>query len=248
MENSFVFLACIVHLKKVDPRCFGKLITLLGDGTWKEPRRRSRLLMFSQILLLGIWRSLLRALESLMTEFFHDCTTNERKREIGKWNLGKRELIPLSGQTCMCPLKSWLCSGFAGWWQVGPADLAARAQWLVFFLSVKWESLCFVSDLSSVVERSPQPLISKQEQFKMCQDEPEAELFFFFFNSLPGLPLETSSLFFLFIAEECFLILQFSWIKALPQREHVGVIICCLGASAYLRTHVWLLCSLTQLC
>lgn len=26
----------------------------------------------------------LRALESLMTEFFHSCTTNERKREIGK--------------------------------------------------------------------------------------------------------------------------------------------------------------------
>lgn len=26
----------------------------------------------------------LRALESLMTEFFHNCTTNERKREIGK--------------------------------------------------------------------------------------------------------------------------------------------------------------------
>lgn len=25
----------------------------------------------------------LRALESLMTEFFHNCTTNERKREIG---------------------------------------------------------------------------------------------------------------------------------------------------------------------
>ena len=27
----------------------------------------------------------LRALESLMTEFFHSCTTNERKREIGKF-------------------------------------------------------------------------------------------------------------------------------------------------------------------
>lgn len=27
----------------------------------------------------------LRALESLMTEFFHNCTTNERKREIGKF-------------------------------------------------------------------------------------------------------------------------------------------------------------------
>lgn len=26
----------------------------------------------------------LRALESLMTEFFHNCTTNERKREIGE--------------------------------------------------------------------------------------------------------------------------------------------------------------------
>lgn len=26
----------------------------------------------------------LRALESLMTEFFYSCTTNERKREIGK--------------------------------------------------------------------------------------------------------------------------------------------------------------------
>lgn len=29
----------------------------------------------------------LRALESLMTEFFHSCTTNERKREIGKFDL-----------------------------------------------------------------------------------------------------------------------------------------------------------------
>lgn len=27
----------------------------------------------------------LRALESLMTEFFHNCTTNERKREIGEF-------------------------------------------------------------------------------------------------------------------------------------------------------------------
>lgn len=29
----------------------------------------------------------LRALESLMTEFFHNCTTNERKREIGECKL-----------------------------------------------------------------------------------------------------------------------------------------------------------------
>lgn len=27
----------------------------------------------------------LRALESLMTEFFHSCTTNDRKREIGEF-------------------------------------------------------------------------------------------------------------------------------------------------------------------
>ncbi len=31
----------------------------------------------------------LRALESLMTEFFHSCTTNERKREIGKFGIAK---------------------------------------------------------------------------------------------------------------------------------------------------------------
>lgn len=33
--------------------------------------------------------SSLRALESLMTEFFHSCTTNERKREIGMFGLVK---------------------------------------------------------------------------------------------------------------------------------------------------------------
>lgn len=31
--------------------------------------------------------SSLRALESLMTEFFHSCTTNDRKREIGEHRL-----------------------------------------------------------------------------------------------------------------------------------------------------------------
>lgn len=35
------------------------------------------------ILLQASEEASLRALESLMTEFFHNCTTNERKREIG---------------------------------------------------------------------------------------------------------------------------------------------------------------------
>lgn len=56
-------------------------------------------------------------------------------------------------------------------------------------------------------------------------------------ESLTGLPLEPSSLFFLFVMVT-FPILQFLWIKALQQREHVGVITCCLGASVCLRTHV----------
>ena len=53
----------------------------------------------------------LRALESLMTEFFHNCTTNERKREIGEFmpflkdgplyfrlpaNLGRGDLVMLN--------------------------------------------------------------------------------------------------------------------------------------------------------
>lgn len=43
----------------------------------------------------------LRALESLMTEFFHNCTTNERKREIG-------EFMPLlkDGPLCFCCLQT----------------------------------------------------------------------------------------------------------------------------------------------
>lgn len=40
-------------------------------------------LSFTSVIHQASEESSLRALESLMTEFFHSCTTNERKREIG---------------------------------------------------------------------------------------------------------------------------------------------------------------------
>lgn len=91
--NFPIFLACIMHLKNVEPRCFGKQITLVVDRSWKA-LRAEQLLIFLKSLCQASEEASLRALESLMTEFFHDCTTNERKREIGKWGLGKKELIP----------------------------------------------------------------------------------------------------------------------------------------------------------
>lgn len=57
---------------------------LEGTGGQKQ------LLIFLKFLCQASEEASLRALESLMTEFFHDCTTNERKREIGKWIRGRR--------------------------------------------------------------------------------------------------------------------------------------------------------------
>jgi len=51
----------------------------------------------------------LRALESLMTEFFHNCTTNERKREIGEF-LHFQRLVPFA-VCCLQALAeaTWSC-------------------------------------------------------------------------------------------------------------------------------------------
>lgn len=100
MKISLVFLACIVHLQNVERRIWKVNYSWCG---WDLELGQKQLLIFLKFLCQASEDASLRALESLMTEFFHDCTTNERKREIGKWGVGRKALIPLVAQTCMCP-------------------------------------------------------------------------------------------------------------------------------------------------
>uniref|UniRef100_A0A674B526 Exportin 6 n=1 Tax=Salmo trutta TaxID=8032 RepID=A0A674B526_SALTR len=78
--------------------------------------------------------SSLRALESLMTEFFHSCTTNERKREIGEcgsavpnliWNLVNKMWLGVASQD-----KMELCSCL-------PKLLLAQHKAMPFFIRNK---------------------------------------------------------------------------------------------------------------
>lgn len=57
------------------------------DGTEEHRTENTVADFFFKFLCQASEEASLRALESLMTEFFHDCTTNERKREIGKWSV-----------------------------------------------------------------------------------------------------------------------------------------------------------------
>ena len=73
----------------------------------------SRLLLFFFQCLQASEEASLRALESLMTEFFHSCTTNERKREIGKRHLSIQASSVCLGKDrwmgilCLTPSPSW---------------------------------------------------------------------------------------------------------------------------------------------
>lgn len=79
MKISLVFLACIVHLQNVERRIWEVNYSWCG---WDLELGQKQLLIFLKFLCQASEDASLRALESLMTEFFHDCTTNERKREI----------------------------------------------------------------------------------------------------------------------------------------------------------------------